>query len=120
MMLYHGTSKDNYNSIKKNGFDISKSGSNSSSTYGKAIYFTNCYKTAKEYANCTGIVIQVYIVDIQSLKLEKDYCPTNKNHIKEINGIILYLKINSNKNCFLSLNKNEYAFFNKFNYKIIN
>lgn len=110
MILYHGTSKENAESIKRNGF---------SSEYAKAIYFTNCYKSAKYNAGESGEVIKVKILNINYLKLDKDYCPNNKKHSREIKSIIMYLLFNSKKNSLLNYNKNEYIFFNQFNYKIV-
>lgn len=119
MILYHGTSKENALSIKKNGFSLEFCGKNWGSTYGKAIYFTNNYKLAKLYASNYGEVIKVEIKNINYLILNKDYSPNNKKHNREIKSIIMYLVFNSNKNCIINKNKNEYVFFNKFNYTII-
>ena len=119
MILYHGTSKENAESIKRNGFSLEYAGKNWGSTYGKAIYFTNCYKTAQYYAGHIGEVLTVKIENVNYLKLNKDYSPTNKKHIREIKSIIMYVMINSNKNCFLNYNENEYIFFNGFKYTII-
>ena len=120
MILYHGTSKENADSIKKKGFSLEFSGKNWGSTYGKAIYFSNCYETAKCYAGESGIVLIINIENINYLKLNRDYSPSDKKHIREIKCIILFLKINSNKNCLLNFNENEYIFFGKFKYTIIN
>lgn len=119
MILYHGTSKENADSIKINGFSLKYSGKNWGSTYGKAIYFTNCYKTAQSYAGEFGEVITLNIDDINYLKLDKDYSPSDKNHIRQIKAIIMYVKLNSNKNCLLNLNENEYIFFNNFTYELV-
>ena len=119
MILYHGTSKENADSIKKKGFSLEFSGKNWGSTYGKAIYFTNCYKTAKCYAGQLGEVLTVDIESVNYLKLDKDYSPTDKKHIRQIKSIIMYLIINSDKNCLLNYNENEYIFINRFKYKII-
>ena len=119
MILYHGTSKENAESIKRNGFSSEYIGKNWGSTYGKAIYFTNCYKTAKCYTGLSGVVLTIYIKNVNYLKLHKDYSPNDKKHIKEIKSIIMYLLINSNKNCLLNYNENEYIFFNRFTYIII-
>lgn len=119
MILYHGTSKENAESIKRNGFSLEYAGKNWGSTYGKGIYFTNCYETAKYYAGEFGDVLTVKIDNINYLKLDKDYSPTDKKHIRKIKSIITFIKINSNKNCLLNYHENEYIFFNKFKYTII-
>lgn len=119
MILYHGTSKENVESIKRNGFSLENIGKNWGSTYGKAIYFTNCYKTAKCYAGPLGEVLTVNIENVNYLKLNKDYSPNDKKHIREIKSIIIYIMFNSNKNCLLNYNENEYIFFGKFRYRII-
>jgi hypothetical protein len=119
MILYHGTSKENAESIKRNGFSLEYTCKNLGSTYGKAIYFTNCYKTAKCYAGQSGEVLTVDIKNVNYLKLDKDYSPTDKKHIREIKSIIMYVMFNSNKNCLLNYNGNEYIFFGNFRYRII-
>lgn len=122
MLLYHGTSKLNALLIKNNGFSFEYCGQNWGSTYGKAIYLTNKYNEALFYANGSedvGEILKVFVLDINIIKLTKDYSPNDKNHIKEIKKIITYLKINSNKNCLLNLNENEFIFFKTFNYLII-
>lgn len=110
MILYHGTSKENAESIKRNGF---------SSEYAKAIHFTNSYKSAKCDAGESGEVIKVYIENIDYLKLDKVYSLNNKQHIREIKSIIMYLLFNSKKNSLLNYNENEYIFFQKFIYEIV-
>jgi len=128
MLLYHGTSKLNALLIKNNGFSFEYCGKNWGSTYGKAIYLTNNYKEALFYANGNDInngseevgeILKVFVFDINIIKLTKDYSPNDKKHIKEIKTIISYLKINTNKNCLLNLNENEFIFFKTFNYLII-
>ena len=119
MILYHGTSKENAKSIKRNGFSLEYAGKNWGSTYGKAIYFTNCYETAKIYAGDFGEILKVNIKDINFLKLNKDYSPNNKRDIRKIKFIIMYISLNSDKNCIINDNLNEYIFFNKFTYTIM-
>lgn len=122
MLLYHGTSKLNALLIKNNGFSFEYCGKNWGSTYGKAIYLTNNYKEALFYANGyedVGEILKIFVLDINIIKLNKDYSPNDKNHIKEIKKMITYLKINTNKNCLLNLNENEFIFFKTFNYLII-
>jgi hypothetical protein len=81
MILYHGTSRSNALSILKNGFDINKSGSCWGNTYGKGIYFSPNYNTAKFYAGDNGIVLSFDII-IKPLYLKKDYSPSSKKKIK--------------------------------------
>ena len=119
MILYHGTSKENAESIKRNGFSLEYAGKNWGSTYGKAIYFTNCYKTAKIYAGKFGEVLIVNIKDIKYLKLNKNFSPNDKKDVRKIKSIIMYITLNSNKNCLLNDSQTEYIFFNKFTYTII-
>lgn len=119
MILYHGTSKENAEFIKRNGFSSEYIGKNCGSIYGKVIYFTNCYKTAKCYAGQSGVVLTVDIENVNYLKLDRDYSLNDKNHIREIESMIMYIMINSNKNCLLNYNENEYIFFNRFKYTII-
>lgn len=57
MLLYHGTTIFNALSILNNGFSFNYSGTNWGSTYGKAIYFSPNYNTAKFYAGNDGIVL---------------------------------------------------------------
>ena len=101
MILYHGTSYSNALNILKTGFDFEKSGSNWGNTYGKGIYFTPNYDTAKFYASSNGIILSMNI-NINALYLEKDISPNSKK-IKNI-----YKNINKNINCIVSPNKDEY------------
>ena len=57
MLLYHGTTVFNALSILNNGFSFNYSGTNWGNTYGKAIYFSPNYNTAKFYAGIDGIVL---------------------------------------------------------------
>ena len=97
MLLYHGTTSSNGISIIKNGFDFSKAGSNWGKTYGKGIYFTPNYKTAKFYAGEDGIVISMDI-KINSYKLTRDYSPNSKKKINIPHGC----------NCIINKNNDEY------------
>jgi hypothetical protein len=121
MILYHGTSKENAEYIKRNGFSSEYAGKNLGSTYGKAIYFTNCNKTAKYYAGINGIVLTIDVKNVNHLKLDNDfnYNSYDEKHIRKIRSIIMYLVFNSNKNCLLNYNENEYIFFNRFKYTLI-
>lgn len=118
-ILYHGTSKENANSIRQDGFSLDYSGTGWGSTYGKAIYFTKCYNTAKIYAGYDGEVIKVNIKNINYLKLDRDYSPSCKNNIRKIKSLIMYVKLNSDKNCLITNNENEYIFFKDFHYNFI-
>ena len=98
MLLYHGTSKKNGINILKKGFNFELSGSCWGNTYGKGIYFTPNYKTARFYAENDGIVISLNI-EIKALFLEKDISPSSKKK----------LKIDKEKyNCIVNPNKDEY------------
>ena len=57
--LYHGTSVKNALSILQNGFDLGKAGENWGTTYGKGVYFTPNYETAKFYAGEDGVVLSL-------------------------------------------------------------
>lgn len=81
MLLYHGTTQENGLSILLNGFDFEKSGSNWGNTYGKGIYFTPNYQTARFYAGEDGIVISIDIkVNIYYIK--KMISPNSRKKIK--------------------------------------
>jgi len=99
MFLYHGTSMINALSILKNGFDLNKAGSNYGSTYGKGIYMTPNYETAKFYAGNDGIVLRLNI-DVIGYELKKDISPNSKKKIK--------LPKDKNYNTIISPNKDEY------------
>ena len=98
MLLYHGTSKKNALEILKNGFNFNKVGTNYGTTYGKGIYFTPNYKTAKFYAE-EGIVISINL-NIRPYYLKKDISPNSKKKIK--------LPKDKQYNCIVSPNKDEY------------
>lgn len=110
MLLYYGTTKENANDIKINGFSFS--------TFDKTICFTNDYQKAFYHSGENGEVLKVKILDYFPLKLEREYLNENKNDIREIKTIIMYSKLNSNKNCLVNIHDNEFIFFNKFGYKI--
>tara|TARA_Y100000748_G_scaffold212280_1_gene178028 strand:- start:972 stop:1289 length:318 start_codon:yes stop_codon:yes gene_type:complete len=99
MHLYHGTTFSNAISILKNGFDFNKVGSNYGSTYGKGIYFTPNYETAKFYSGENGIVLSMNI-DIIPYHLKKDISPSSKKKIK--------IPKDKDYNCIISPNKDEY------------
>ena len=85
MILFHGTTMINALSILKNGFDINKAGENWGTTYGKGIYFSPNYETAKFYANSdpkiAGIVISI-TVDLNPYILKKDISPNQKKKFR--------------------------------------
>ena len=112
MLLYYATSKENAESIKRDGF--SSEYLNKKTNYGKAINFTNSYNKAKNYDE---EVIKVNINTINSLKLNKKYNMEYGQCNSEIQRIIMYLKANSNKNCLINID--DYVFFGPFNYDII-
>ena len=95
MKLYHGTSVESALSILKNGFDINKAGTNWGLTYGKGIYFTPNYLTAKCYAGENGIVISIDLI-LEPYYLKKAL-PKRK-----------HIKINPKYNCLVSPDKDEY------------
>jgi hypothetical protein len=80
MKLYHGTSYDKALSILKNGFDFNRIGENWGTTYGKGIYLTPEYETAKFYAGDNGIVLG-FTLDINPYKLLKDVRPNTRKKI---------------------------------------
>jgi len=101
MILYHGTSVINALSIMNNGFNLDKCGSNWGNTYGKGIYFTPNYETARFYAGNEGIVIKVNI-KINGQQLKKYYSPNSKNKPKIEHG----------KNALISVDNDEYLVVN--------
>ena len=80
MKLYHGTSSDKALSILKNGFDFNRIGENWGTTYGKGIYLTPEYETAKFYAGDDGIVLG-FTLDVNPYKLSKDVRPNTRKKI---------------------------------------
>lgn len=97
MLLYHGTSVENAISILKNGFSFEKSGSNWGKTYGKGIYFTPNYDTARFYAGNEGMVLSIDI-KINGFKLTKFLSPNDKKKIK----------VGEEFNCIISPDEDEY------------
>jgi hypothetical protein len=53
-LLWHGTSLQAAQSITKDGFDLSFSGANGGSMYGKGFYFAECSSKSDEYARDSG------------------------------------------------------------------
>ena len=103
MLVYYGTTKENANNIKINGFSFS--------TSNKTICFTNDYEKAFYESGENGEVLKVKILDYFPLKLKREYSNENKNDIREIKTIIMYSKLNSNKNCLVNIHNNEFIFF---------
>ena len=101
MLLYHGTSSENAISILKNGFNFDKIGSNYGTTYGKGIYFSPNYETARFYANQNthGTVLS-FNLNIIPFYLIRDISPNSKKKIK--------LPNDKEYNCIVSPNKDEY------------
>ena len=99
MKLYHGTSMSNALSIMNEGFDFKKAGSNYGKTYGKGIYFTPNYETAKFYSGRDGIVISLD-VHVNPYYLTKYISPSSKKKIR--------LPNTGNYNCIVSPDKDEY------------
>lgn len=98
MLLFHGTSQKNGINILNDGFSFEQIGSCWGNTYGKGIYFTPNYETARFYAGNEGIVLS-FEIKIKALFLEKDISPSSK----------IKLKIDRKKyNCIVNPNKDEY------------
>lgn len=98
-LLYHGTTMENGLSILKTGFDFNKSNTNWGNTYGKGIYFTPNYETAKFYAGENGIVISLNINTIE-YHLNKMVSPSTRKKLK--------ISKDKNYNCIVTLDKDEY------------
>ena len=104
--LYHGTSVKNALSILQHRFDLGKAGENWGTTYGKGVYFTPNYETAKFYAGEDGIVLSVNL-EINPYELKKDIRPNSKRKIKipyEFDSII-----NPNKDEVIVTNKEVFS-----------
>lgn len=99
-LLYHGTSGCDGLSILKSGFDFSRCGSNWGTTYGKAVYFTPNYETARCYAGENGIVLS-FILEVVPYYLKKDISPSSKKKFKLLDGF----------NCLVNPNGDEYVLF---------
>lgn len=68
MILYHGTSIQSMIGILNNGFAFDHCGKNWGSTYGKGIYFTPNYETARCYAGEDGVVLS-FVIDVTDYKV---------------------------------------------------
>ena len=85
MILYHGTTTENANTIiLQQKFDINLCGSQWGSTYGKGIYFS----PSKQEASVYGETILQIETNVEPLKLDKHYSPTNKQHKRQIKKIL--------------------------------
>ena len=71
MLLYHGTSEKNAINILNKGFNFELRGSCWGNTYGKGIYFTPNYDTAKFYAGEDGVVLS-FEINIKPYFMTKD------------------------------------------------
>lgn len=100
ILLYHGTSFDSALAILKSGFNFLKCGSNWGSTYGKAVYFTPNYETARCYAGENGIVLSFVLV-VVPYYLKRDISPNSKKKFYLPHGI----------NCLITPNHDEYVIF---------
>tara|TARA_B100000902_G_scaffold382993_1_gene421287 strand:+ start:131 stop:439 length:309 start_codon:yes stop_codon:yes gene_type:complete len=100
MRLYHGTTTAAAISIMEVGFDFSRAGSNWGTTYGKGIYFTPNYKTARFYAGENGIVISVDII-VKAHYLKRAVSASSKKRIRVPDGC----------NCIVSPDGDEYVVF---------
>jgi len=100
MRLYHGTTAAAAISIMESGFDFSRAGTNWGTTYGKGIYFTPNYKTARFYAGENGIVISVDI-EVKPHYLKRAVSASSKKQIK----------VPEECNCLVSPDGDEYVVF---------
>lgn len=80
MILYHGTTVDSMLSILKHGFTFDHVGKNWGSTYGKGIYFTPNYETARCYAGLDGIVLSFKLEIKEYRLLKKLQSPSSKKN----------------------------------------
>ena len=80
MKLYHGTSTNKALSILKSGFDFNRIGENWGTTYGKGIYLTPEYETAKFYAGDDGIVLG-FTLDVNPYRVTRDVKPNTRKKI---------------------------------------
>ena len=101
--LYHGTSSQNALSIMKNGFNFEKAGQNWGKTYGKGIYFTPNYETARFYATEDGIILS-FNIEIEPYYLTKFISPNSKKKLK----LPVKNQNNIHYNCIVSPDKDEY------------
>ena len=85
MLLYHGTTTTSMVNILDKGFTFDHCGKNWGSTYGKGIYFTPNYETAKCYAGKDGVVLS-FDFDVKDYhlltKLHRPSSKKQKYHTK--------------------------------------
>ena len=96
MLLYHGTTIESALNILLKGFQFDHAGKNWGSTYGKAIYFTPNYETAKCYAGPDGIILS-FSLDISDFYLLKNFISPSKRH-----------KVKTNKKWLITPDLDEY------------
>lgn len=80
-VLYHGTSKDSYESIIQNGFNDDFIGTGYGTTYGPGFYFTPDINIAKTYSEDNNI-IKINCENIKLLNL--DDIKLNTTHRKRM------------------------------------
>lgn len=126
MLFFHITSKENAESIKRNGFSFEQcvnKNTNIKINHKIVILYRNILLEQKEnnqieiFNNNNNNNIEVIkikltnIKDIEYIKLNKDYSLYDNNDILELNSIITYLKLKSKKKCLINNNGNLYIFF---------
>ena len=79
--LYRGGNINTYKSIIKQGFDLSKIGTNYGLTLGKGIYFSPSKTEALGYSKDRLTILEIP-VKLRSYKLSKSYSIDDKNHKK--------------------------------------
>ena len=82
MLLFHGTSVESALNILLKGFQFDHCGENWGSTYGKAIYFTPSYETARCYSGPEGIVLSFSMDTSDSYSLKKLLSPSSRTIIR--------------------------------------
>ena len=82
MILYHGTNVYSALNILENGFNFNSTGTNWGCTYGKGIYFTPNYKTARCYAGDDGIVLTFDMDTTDSYILDRLKLPSSRKKLK--------------------------------------
>jgi len=102
MIVYHGTTKENSNRIKKEGFCIHKCGTNWGNTYGKGIYFTKKIEDAQQY----GDSIIICDIEYKPYVLNRDYRPNNRKDRLELYKIQKWLE-KSNYTCIENIHQSE-------------
>jgi len=106
MIFYYITNKDNAQLIKNEGLLECK----------RPLSLISQYNN-NDIDLSTHEILKICIKDIKYLKLNKNYNLTNIKDLDELKSIIMYLTLNSNKNCLV--NNNEYIFFSNYTYFIL-